>query len=151
MSRNNYEDKDMPLTIGVARSLIPKEITGNHYVKRGDIVEKILQYHTKNGGEDTPLKQVTSAVKMVLRELETKGLAERHPKSTGYWKIRKAQPSVYEESSEQTAPASPLMQNERERLEADLTDLAFEAKALVARATALESKAEALAARIGKP
>ena len=42
MNQNNYENKGMPLTIGVARSLIPKEITGNHYVKRGDIVTDIL-------------------------------------------------------------------------------------------------------------
>ena len=151
MNQNNYGNKDMPLTIGVARSLIPQVFAGNNYVKRGDIVTGILRYHTENDGKDTPRKKVTSAVKMVLSELETKGLAEKHPDSTGYWKIRQTQSSVSEESSEQTAPAPPFIQDERERLEADLTDLAFEAKELTARTTALESKAEELAARIGKP
>lgn len=145
MNQNNYENKNMPLTIGVARSLIPKVFTGNDYVKRDSIVEDILQYHTTNGGKDTPQQKVTSAVKMVLRELEAKGLAERHPHSTGYWKRRKTQSSVSEESSERTTP--PSIQNERERLKADLTDLAFEARQFAAR---LESKAEELAARIGK-
>ena len=151
MNQNNYENKGMPLTSGVARSLIPKVFTGNNYVKRGAIVTDILRYHTENGGKDTKREKVTATVKKVLSELETEGLAERHPDSTGYWKIRKTQPSVSEESSEQTAPAPTFIQDERERLEADLTDLAFEAKSLAARATALESKAEALAARIGKP
>ena len=151
MTENNYENKDMPLTTGVARSAIPKVFTSNNYVKRGDIVTGILRYHTENGGQDTKLKKVTTAVKLVLRELEAQGFAERHPTSTGYWKIRKTQSSVSEESSEQTAPAPPFTPEERERLEADLTDLAFEAKALAARVTALESKAEKLAARIGKP
>ena len=151
MNQNNYENKDIPLTSGVARSLIPKVFTGNDYVKRGDIVTGILRYHTENGGKDTKREKVTSTVKTVLSELETEGLAERHPNSTGYWKIRKTQSSVSEESSEQTAPALPFIQDERERFEADLTDLAFEAKELTARTTALESKAEELAARIGKP
>ena len=150
MNQNNYENKGMPLTSGVVRSLIPKVFTGNDYVKRDSIVEDILRYHTTNGGKDTPQQKVTSAVKKVLRELETKGLAERHPHSTGYWKRRKTQSSVSEESSDQTAPTPPSIQDERERLEADLTDLAFEAKELAARATALESKAEELAARAGK-
>ena len=150
MNQNNYENKGMPLTSGVARSLIPKVFTGNDYVKRDSIVEDILQYHTTNGGKDTPQQKVTSAVKKVLRELEAEALAERHPHSTGYWKIRKMQSSVSEEPSEQTAPTPPSTQNERERLEADLTDLAFEAKQLAARATALESKAEKLATRIAK-
>ena len=151
MNRNTYENKDMPLTIGVARSLIRELFAANDNVKRGDIVERILQYHTTNGGKDTPQQKVTSAVKMVLRELEAEGFAERHPHSTGYWKIHKTQSSVSEESSEQTAPTPSFIQDGRERLETDLTDLAFEAKALAARATALESKAEKLAARIGKP
>lgn len=148
MTQNNYENKGMPLTVGVARTLIPKVFTGNDYVKRGDIVRRILQYHTENGGKDTKRDKVTIAVKMVLSELENKGLAERHPHSAGYWKIRQTQSSVSEESSEQTAPAPPFIQDESERLEADLTDLAFEAKQLAARATAL---AEKLAARAGKP
>ena len=150
MNQNNYENKGMPLTSGVVRSLIPKVFTSSDYVKRDSIVEDILQYHTTNGGKDTPQQKVTSAVKKVLRELETEGLAERHPHSTGYWKRRKAQSSVSEESSDQTAPTPPFIQDERERLEADLTDLAFEAKQFAARATALESKAEKLAARAGK-
>ena len=150
MNQNNYENKGMPLTSGVARSLIPKVFTGNNYVKRDSIVEDILQHHRENGGKDTPREKVTIVVKRVLSELEAEGLAERHPNSTGYWKIRKTQSSVSEELSEQTAPAPPFIQDERERLEAELTDLAFEAKQLAARATALESKAEELAARIGK-
>ena len=150
MNQKNYENKGMPLTSGVARSLIPKVFTDNDYVKRDSIVEDILQYHTTNGGKDTPQQKVTSAVKMVLRELEAEGFAERHPHSTGYWKIRKTQSSVSEESSEQTAPTPPSIQDESERLEADLTDLAFEAKELAAHATALESKAEKLVARIAK-
>lgn len=150
MNRNNYENKGMPLTLGVARALIPKVFTGNDYVKRGDIVTNILRYHTENGGKDTKREKVTIAVKMVLRELETEGLAERHPHSAGYWKRRKTQPSVSEESSEPTAPTPPSIQDERKRLEADLTNLAFEAKQLAARATALESKARKLAARAGK-
>lgn len=151
MNQNNYENKDMPITTGVARSLIPKVFTGNDYVKRGDIVIGILRYHTENGGKDTKRDKVTIAVKKILSELEAKKLAERHPTSTGYWKIRKTQSSVSEESSEQTAPVPPFSQNERERLEAGLTDLAFEAKELAARATALESKVKELTARIGKP
>ncbi len=150
MNRNTYENKNMPLTVGVARSLIRELFAGPDYIKRDSIVEGILQYHTTNAGKDTPQQQVTSAVKKILRELEAEGFAERHPTSAGYWKIRKTQSSVSEESSEQTAPVSPFSQNERERLEADLTDLAFEAKELTARATALKSKAEELAARIGK-
>jgi hypothetical protein len=150
MNRNNYENKNMPLTIGVARSIIRELFVGRDYVKRDSIVEDILQYHTTNGGKDTPQQKATSAVKMVLRELEAEGFAERHPHSTGYWKIRKMQSSVSEESSEQTAPQPPSIQDESERLEADLTDLAFEAKELAAHATALESKAEKLAARIAK-
>ena len=151
MNRNNYENKNMPLTIGVARSLIPKMFTGNDYVKRGDIVIGILRYHTENGGKDTPREKAAIAVKMVLRELEAEGFAERHPTSTGYWKIGKTQSSVSEESSEQTAPTPTFIQDERERLEADLTALASEAKQLAARATALASEAKQLAARIGKP
>lgn len=150
MAQNNYDNKGMPLTFGVVRSLILRVFTDNDYVKRDSIVEDILQYHTTNGGKDTPQQKVTIAVKMVLRKLEAEGLAERHPNSTGYWKIGKTQSSVSEESSERTAPTPPFVQNERERLKADLTDLAFEAKALAARATAWESKAKALAARIGK-
>ena len=150
MTQNNYDNKDMPITIGVARSLIPKVFTGNNYVKRGDIVTRILRYHTENGGKDTKREKVTATVKTVLSKLETEGLAERHPDSTGYWKIGRTQSSVAEESSEQIAPTPTFIQDERERLEADLTDLAFEAKQLAARATALESKAEKLTARIGK-
>ena len=138
----------MPLTLGVARSLIRELFAGPDYIKRDSIVEDLLQYHKENGGKDTPQQKVTSAVKRVLRELEADGFAEKHPTSTGYWKIRKTQSSVSEESSEQMAPSS--IQNERERLKADLTDLAFEAKELAARAIALKSKAEKLAARIGK-
>ena len=148
MTQNNYENKNMPLTSGVARSLIRELFTANDNVKRGDIVEDILQYHTTNGGTDTPRQKVTSAVKKALRELEAEGLAERHPNSTGYWKIYKTQSLVSEELSKQTAP--PFIQDERERLEADLTDFASEAKELAVRATALESKADKLAARIGK-
>ena len=150
MTQNNYENKGMPLTSGVARSLIRELFTTNDNVKRGGIVERILQYHTRNGGKNTPQQKVTSAVKKALRELEAEGLAERHPTSTGYWKIRKTQSSVSEESPEQRAPAAPSIQDERERLAADLTDLAFEAKQLAARATVLESKAKQLAARAGK-
>lgn len=150
MTQNNYDNKGMPLTFGVARSLILKVFTGNDYLKRGDIVTGILQYHTENGGKDTKREKVTATVKTVLNKLETEGLAERHPDSTGYWKIRKTQSSVSEESSKQTAPAPLFIQNERERLEADLTDLAFEAKQLAARATVLESKADELVSRIGK-
>ena len=142
----------MPLTTGAARSLIRELFAGRDYVKRDSIVEGILQTHTKKGGKDTPRKKVTPAVKKVLSELEAEGLAERHPNSTGYWKIQqKTQTSVSEESSEQTAPAPPFIPNASERFEADLTDLAFEAKEIAARATLLESKAEALAARIKKP
>ena len=148
MNRNNYENKNMPLTVGVARSLIQELFTANDNVKRGDIVEGILRYHTENGGKDTTREKVTATVKTVLRELEAEGFAERHPTSTGYWKIRKTQPSVSEKSSEQTAPTPPFVQDERERLAADLTDLALEAKQLAAR---LESKAEELAARALKP
>ena len=147
MNRNNYENKNMPLTVGVARSLIQELFTANDNVKRGDIVEGILQHHTTNGGKDTPRQKVTSAVKKALSELEAEGFAERHPYSAGYWKIHKTQSSVSEESSEQTAPPPPSIQDERERLAADLTDLASEAKQLAAR---LESKAEELAARAGK-
>ena len=150
MSENNYNDKGMPITVGIARSLIQELFAGGDYVKRDSIVERILQHHTTNGGKDTPRQKVTSAVKKALRELEAEELAERHPTSTGYWKIGKTQASVSEESSEQTAPAPPFIQDERERLEADLTDLASEAKELAARATALESKAEELTARIAK-
>ena len=150
MNQNNYENKYMPLTIGVARSLIQELFAGCDYIKRDSIVEGILQNHTKKGGEYTPRKKVTSAVKKVLSELEAEGLAERHPNSTGYWKIQKTQASVSEESSEQTAPAPPFIQNARERFEADLTDLAFEAKEIAARAALLESKAEEIAARIKK-
>ena len=150
MNQNNYDNKGMPITVGVARSLIRELFTANDNVKRGDIVERILQHHTTNGGEDTPRQQVTSAVKKALSELEAEGFVERHPDSIGYWRIRKTQDSVSEESSDPTAPTPPSIQNERERLAADLTDLAFEAKALAARATALESKAEELATHIGK-
>ena len=150
MNQNNYKNKGMPLTSGVARSLIPKVFTGNDYLQRGDIVKGILQYHTENGGKDTKREKVTAAVKMALNKLETEGLAERHPDSIGYWKIGQTQASVSEESSEQTAPAPPFIQDERERLEADLTDLASEAKQLAARATTLEAKAKQLAARAGK-
>ena len=150
MNRNNYDNKGMPLTFGVARALIREVFTGNNYVKRGDIVERILQYHTENGGEDTKREKVTITVKTVLSKLETEGLAERHPHSAGYWKIRKTQSSVSEKSSEQTAPTPSFIQDERERLKADLIALASEAKELAARATALESKAEELTARIGK-
>lgn len=147
MTQNNYDNKGMPLTFGVVRSLILRVFTDNDYVKRDSIVEDILQYHTTNGGKDTPQQKVTIAVKMVLRKLEAEGLAERHPNSTGYWKIGKTQSSVSEESSERTAPTPPFVQDERERLKADLTDLAFEAKELAAR---LESKADELAAHIAK-
>lgn len=123
---------------------------GRDYVKRDNIVEDILQYHTTKGGADTAREKVTSAVKIVLSELEAEGIAERHPNSTGYWKIHKTQDSVSEASSEQTAPAQPFIQNASARFEADLTDLAFEAQELAARATDLQSKAEELAARIGK-
>ena len=147
MNRNNYENKNMPITVGVARSLIRELFTANDNVKRGDIVERILQHHKTNGGKDTPREKVIATVKTVLSKLEAEGFAERHPTSTGYWKIGKTQFSGAEESSEQTAPAPPSIQNERERLKADLTDLAFEAKELAAR---LESKADELAAHIAK-
>ena len=145
------ENKNMPLTVGAARSLVRELFAGGDYVERKSIVEDILQHHTAKGGKDTPREKVTLAVKQVLRKFKAEGFAERHPNSTGYWKIGKTQPLVSEESSEQTAPAPPFIQDESGRLEADLTDLAFEAKSLAACATALESKAEELAARIGKP
>ena len=146
MNQNNYENKNMPLTVGAARSLVRELFAGGDYVERKSIVEDILQHHTAKGGKDTPREKVTLAVKGVLRKFKAEGFAEKHPNSTGYWKIRKTQPLVSEESSEQTAPAPPFIQDESGRLEADLTDLAFEAKSLAACATALESKAEELAA-----
>ena len=150
MNRNDYENKNMPLTTGVARALIQELFADGGNVKRDGIVEGILQYHTNNGGKDTPPEKVTPAVKKVLSDLEAEGLAERHRNSTGYWKIHKPQSSVSQESSEQTAPAPPFIENAGERFQADLTALAFEAKEIAARATALESKAKEIAARIGK-
>ena len=140
----------MPLTIGVTRALIQELFADRDYVKRDRIVEDILQYHTTNGGKDTPPEKVTPAVKKVLSELEADGLAERHPNSTGYWKIHKPQASVSQESSEQTAPEPPVIQNTRAHVLADLTALAFEAKEIATRATTLESKAKEIATRIRK-
>ena len=151
MNRNNYENKDMPLTTGAARTLIRKLFAGLNYVKRDRVVEDIVQYHTENGGKDTSRKKVTPAVKKILSELEAEGLAERHPHSTGYWKIHKTQSPVSDETLDQTAPAQSSIQNEREPFEAELTDLASEAREIAARANVLESKAKGIAARIRKP
>ena len=150
MNQNNYPNKNVPLTTGVARYLIQKLFAGRDPVKRDRIVEDIMQHHMKNGGDDTSREKVTPAVKKVLSELEAEGLAERHPHSTGYWKIHKTQSLVSDETPKQTAPAQPSIQNEREPFEAELTDLASEAREIAARANALESKAKEIAARIRK-
>ncbi|MDE0681721.1 MAG: hypothetical protein OXI63_02280 [Candidatus Poribacteria bacterium] len=78
-----YIHRNMPLTTGVARALIRDLFTGKGYVKRAEIIERICEYHTKNGGTATLKTQCVSAVRKTLSDIQ----AEKHPDTGGYWKI----------------------------------------------------------------
>ena len=150
MYQEIYPNEGKLITTGGARFLIENLFAGRGSVKRSSIIQDIREHHTNNGGKDSSKEKVETAVKTALHNLEEKGLAEKDPINFGYWIIHKTPSSVYEESPEQTAQGLLFSQNERELLEAELTDLASEAKELAARATALESKVEKIAARIRK-
>ena len=85
----NYDFENMPLTTGCARALIQALFAGEGYHKRAKILDTLTRHHNANGGTDTPKDTRVSAVKKALNDLETEGIAERHPDSPGYWRIRK--------------------------------------------------------------
>ena len=84
----SYAYENMPLTTGGARALLRALFAGKGYHKRAEIIEAVTRHHTANGGTPTPKEAQVSVVKKALTDLETEGIAERHPDSTGYWRIR---------------------------------------------------------------
>ena len=88
----SYADANMPLTTGSARALLPALFAGKGYHKRAEIIDTLTEHHNKNGGKPTPEQTRVSVVKKALNELAAAGLAEKHPHSTGYWRIRAEAP-----------------------------------------------------------
>ena len=82
-----YDNKNMPLTSGCAGELIKKLFAGKGNIKRAEMIETLTKYHNENGGRVTPQQQRVSAVKKALKDLEAQGVAEKHPSSSGYWRI----------------------------------------------------------------
>lgn len=82
-----YVNKNMPLTSGIARSLIPVLFAGKGYVKRSEIIKVLSQYHIARGGKDTRPSTQEIIVRYALRDLEKACVVERNPDTQGYWKI----------------------------------------------------------------
>lgn len=94
-----YNHKDSPLNKRIVRELICELYSGEGYVKRSVIIEKIRQYHLDQGGKKPKIK-LSVAVSNVLREMAHAGTAERREGSHGFWKILPAEPVEERDISE---------------------------------------------------
>jgi hypothetical protein len=82
----NYQFTKLPITPSIIEFLIISLFNGQT-LKRDDIVNKILDYHTTKGGLKPEAQDFPRSVKKALANLQAKGHASN--KSYGFWEIHK--------------------------------------------------------------
>ncbi|NCQ79457.1 MAG: GIY-YIG nuclease family protein [Microcystis aeruginosa W13-15] len=95
----NYQFTKLPITPSIIEFLIIYLFNGQT-LKRDDIVNKILDFHTANGGLKPEAQDFPRSVKKALARLQAKGHASN--KSYGFWELHKSDSPEIKESEEET-------------------------------------------------